>query len=65
MHYKMLYIQFKFNLYVIHFSAEKIKVKEYVPAYLNPFIQDQDMITGVSFASGATGLDPLTSRINV
>ncbi|CAH1435428.1 unnamed protein product [Lactuca virosa] len=44
--------------------AEKIKVKEYVPAYLNPFIQDQDMITGVSFASGATGLDPLTSRIN-
>ncbi|KAI3724499.1 hypothetical protein L2E82_36279 [Cichorium intybus] len=44
--------------------AEKIKVKEYVPPYLNPFIEDQDLITGVSFASSATGIDPLTAKIN-
>ncbi|KAJ0781615.1 putative SGNH hydrolase superfamily [Helianthus annuus] len=43
----------------------KINVKEYVPPYLDPFIEDEDLITGVSFASGATGLDPLTSTINV
>ncbi|KAI3776500.1 hypothetical protein L1987_46285 [Smallanthus sonchifolius] len=45
--------------------AELINVKEYVPPYLDPFIEDQDLITGVSFASGATGLDPLTSTINM
>ncbi|KAJ0568598.1 putative triacylglycerol lipase [Helianthus annuus] len=45
--------------------AEKINVKEYVPPYLDPFIEDEDLITGVSFASGATGLDPLTSTINM
>nr|XP_043634871.1 GDSL esterase/lipase EXL3-like [Erigeron canadensis] len=45
--------------------AEKVLVKEYVPPYLDPFIEDQDMITGVSFASGATGYDPLTSTINM
>lgn len=46
-------------------SAEIINVKEYVPPYLDPLIEDQDLITGVSFASGATGLDPFTSTINV
>ncbi|KAK1441038.1 hypothetical protein QVD17_06874 [Tagetes erecta] len=45
--------------------AEIINVKEYVPPYLNPLIEDQDLITGVSFASGATGLDPMTSTINM
>ncbi|KAL8255110.1 hypothetical protein R6Q59_033331 [Mikania micrantha] len=45
--------------------ADTINVKEYVPPYLDPFIEDEDLITGVSFASGATGLDPLTSTINM
>ncbi|XP_071700528.1 GDSL esterase/lipase EXL3-like [Rutidosis leptorrhynchoides] len=45
--------------------AERVQVKEYVPAYMEPFIEDEDMITGVSFASGATGFDPLTSTINM
>nr|XP_043632937.1 GDSL esterase/lipase At1g59030-like [Erigeron canadensis] len=45
--------------------AEKLLVKEYVPPYLDPFIDDEDMITGVSFASAATGFDPLTSTINM
>ncbi|XP_076949243.1 GDSL esterase/lipase At5g42170-like [Bidens hawaiensis] len=45
--------------------AEKINVKQYVPPYLDPFIEDEDFITGVSFASGATGLDPLTATINM
>nr|GFA00614.1 GDSL esterase/lipase EXL3-like [Tanacetum cinerariifolium] len=45
--------------------AENLKIKEYVPAYIDPRIRDNDLITGVSFASGATGLDPLTSHINM
>ncbi|KAK1588754.1 hypothetical protein Q3G72_026687 [Acer saccharum] len=43
--------------------AEGFGVKEIVPAYLDPNLQPQDLITGVSFASGASGYDPLTSKI--
>ncbi|KAI9165745.1 hypothetical protein LWI28_019726 [Acer negundo] len=44
--------------------AEGFGVKEIVPAYLDPNLQTQDLITGVSFASGASGYDPLTSKIS-
>lgn len=50
---------------LLFYLAEKLNVKQYVPPYLDPFIEDEDFITGVSFASGATGLDPLTATINV
>ncbi|KAK3224367.1 hypothetical protein Dsin_011392 [Dipteronia sinensis] len=43
--------------------AQGFGVKEIVPAYLDPNLQTQDLITGVSFASGANGYDPLTSKI--
>ncbi|KAK0603021.1 hypothetical protein LWI29_000559 [Acer saccharum] len=43
--------------------AEGFGVKEIVPAYLDPNLQPQDLITGVSFASSASGYDPLTSKI--
>ncbi|KAK2656950.1 hypothetical protein Ddye_010002 [Dipteronia dyeriana] len=43
--------------------AQGFGVKEIVPAYLDPNLQPQDLITGVSFASGACGYDPLTSKI--
>ncbi|GJT01863.1 GDSL esterase/lipase-like protein, partial [Tanacetum coccineum] len=45
------------------YLAKALGVKEYLPAYLDPLIQDNDLITGVSFASGGTGLDPLTSTL--
>ncbi|KAI3724497.1 hypothetical protein L2E82_36277 [Cichorium intybus] len=46
------------------FFAKALGVKEYVPAYLNPFIKEKDLLTGVSFASGGTGYDPLTATLS-
>ncbi|OWM68222.1 hypothetical protein CDL15_Pgr004704 [Punica granatum] len=43
--------------------AEIFGVKELLPAYLDPNLQIQDLLTGVSFASGAAGYDPKTSKI--
>jgi hypothetical protein len=40
-------------------------IKEFVPAYLGTELSDFDLLTGVSFASGASGFDPLTARIMV
>ncbi|XP_052879231.1 GDSL esterase/lipase EXL3-like isoform X2 [Gossypium arboreum] len=42
--------------------AEEFGVKGLVPAYLDPKTQLQDLLTGVSFASGAAGYDPLTAK---
>ncbi|MFS8006615.1 putative triacylglycerol lipase [Helianthus anomalus] len=43
--------------------AAKLGVMDYLPAYLDPSLQNEDMIRGVSFASGASGFDPLTGRL--
>ncbi|KAI8549468.1 hypothetical protein RHMOL_Rhmol06G0026700 [Rhododendron molle] len=43
--------------------AEELGIKELIPAYLDPNLQDKDLPTGVSFASGATGFDPQTPVI--
>ncbi|XP_057973595.1 GDSL esterase/lipase EXL3-like [Malania oleifera] len=43
--------------------AQSFGVKEFLPAYLDPNLQVEDLITGVSFASGGAGFDPLTARI--
>ncbi|GAY68663.1 hypothetical protein CUMW_265900 [Citrus unshiu] len=43
--------------------AEGLGVKETVPAYFDPNLQSKDLATGVCFASGGAGLDPLTSSI--
>nr|XP_043634532.1 GDSL esterase/lipase EXL3-like isoform X2 [Erigeron canadensis] len=45
------------------FFVKALEVKEYLPAYLDPLIQDKDLLTGVSFASGGAGYDPMTSTI--
>ncbi|KAK9062909.1 hypothetical protein SSX86_020099 [Deinandra increscens subsp. villosa] len=45
------------------YIATKLGVKEYLPAYLDPSQQSEDMVTGVSFASAGSGFDPLTSEI--
>lgn len=36
-------------------------IKELLPAYLDPKLQEQELITGVSFSSSGTGLDNLTA----
>ncbi|KAL6909804.1 hypothetical protein ACP4OV_001463 [Aristida adscensionis] len=43
--------------------ASKLGVKELLPAYLSDDLQLNDLLTGVAFASGGSGYDPLTSKI--
>ncbi|KAJ8443591.1 hypothetical protein Cgig2_019573 [Carnegiea gigantea] len=43
--------------------AEEIGIKELVPPYLDPSLQMSDLVTGVSFASGTSGYDPLSSEL--
>ncbi|XP_021908178.1 LOW QUALITY PROTEIN: GDSL esterase/lipase At3g14820-like [Carica papaya] len=43
--------------------AEGFGIKEFLPAYLDPNLQFHDLLTGVSFASGGAGYDPLTSKL--
>ncbi|KAK7280766.1 hypothetical protein RJT34_25833 [Clitoria ternatea] len=43
--------------------AEELGIKELMPAYLKPNLQPADLITGVCFASGGSGYDPLTSTL--
>uniref|UniRef100_A0A1J3GNQ7 GDSL esterase/lipase EXL3 n=1 Tax=Noccaea caerulescens TaxID=107243 RepID=A0A1J3GNQ7_NOCCA len=43
--------------------AEEVGLKSAVPAYLDPDLKPQDLLTGVSFASGGSGYDPLTPKL--
>ncbi|KAJ1421600.1 SGNH hydrolase superfamily [Sesbania bispinosa] len=43
--------------------VEELGIKEYLPAYLDPNLKSSDLLTGVCFASGASGYDPLTPKI--
>ncbi|WVZ59084.1 hypothetical protein U9M48_009284 [Paspalum notatum var. saurae] len=43
--------------------ASRLGIKEYVPAYLGTELSDFDLLTGVSFASGGCGFDPLTAEL--
>ncbi|XP_075105835.1 GDSL esterase/lipase EXL3-like [Nicotiana tabacum] len=42
---------------------DELGIKELMPAYLDPNLQAEDLKTGVSFASGATGFDPQTPAL--
>nr|DAD41676.1 TPA_asm: hypothetical protein HUJ06_015999 [Nelumbo nucifera] len=42
--------------------VQEIGIKELLPAYLDPDLQTEDLHTGVSFASGGAGFDPLTAQ---
>lgn len=46
-------------------AASRLGIKEYVPAYLGTELSDFDLLTGVSFASGGCGFDPLTAELVV
>ena len=46
-------------------SAQGLNVKQLLPPYLGVQHTPEDLLTGVSFASGATGFDPLTPVIVV
>ncbi|KAM7258240.1 hypothetical protein ACFE04_013981 [Oxalis oulophora] len=44
--------------------ATLLGIKDSVPAFLDPNVSDQDIVTGVSFASAGTGFDDLTAHIS-
>ncbi|KAJ1440327.1 SGNH hydrolase superfamily [Sesbania bispinosa] len=43
--------------------VEELGIKEFLPAYLDPNLQPSELATGVCFASGGAGYDPLTSQV--
>ncbi|CAK9178397.1 unnamed protein product [Ilex paraguariensis] len=43
--------------------VEELGIKGLLPPYLDPTLEIEDLITGVNFASGGAGYDPLTSEI--
>ncbi|CAN6205193.1 unnamed protein product [Urochloa humidicola] len=43
--------------------ASRLGLKDLVPAYLGTDLTDDDLLTGVSFASGGSGYDSLTSTL--
>jgi len=45
------------------FFVEGLSIKDLLPAYLDPKLQDSDLITGVNFASSGSGLDNLTNNV--
>ncbi|KAG2698297.1 hypothetical protein I3760_07G144900 [Carya illinoinensis] len=45
------------------FLVEELGIKELLPAFRDPTLQPKDLLTGVSFASGGAGYDPLTSNM--
>ncbi|KAI5386759.1 hypothetical protein KIW84_073057 [Lathyrus oleraceus] len=45
------------------FIASYLGLKELVPPYLDPNLSDEELITGVSFASAGSGFDPLTPTL--
>ncbi|KAL5710720.1 hypothetical protein ACHQM5_021250 [Ranunculus cassubicifolius] len=45
------------------FTAESLGIKTVVPAFLDPKLKKEDLLTGVSFASSASGYDDLTANL--
>lgn len=46
------------------FLASMLGLKETVPPFLEPNIPDKELLTGVSFASGGSGFDELTTAVS-
>ncbi|KAL7142630.1 hypothetical protein ABFS83_08G136800 [Erythranthe nasuta] len=50
-------------LKLILLNNSYVGIKEYVPPYLDPKLRVDELMTGVCFASGGSGFDPLTSQL--
>lgn len=48
---------------VSDFLASALNIKDTVPPFLNPDLSDQELLTGVSFASGESGIDDFTASL--
>ncbi|KAI4316967.1 hypothetical protein L6164_024887 [Bauhinia variegata] len=43
--------------------VKELGIKDLVPSYKDPNLKPNDLLTGVSFASGGSGYDPLTPKL--
>ncbi|PRQ27257.1 putative triacylglycerol lipase [Rosa chinensis] len=43
--------------------VEAFGIKELLPPYMDPSLEPNDLLTGVNFAAGGVGYDPLTSEV--
>ncbi|KAI4296850.1 hypothetical protein L6164_036770 [Bauhinia variegata] len=50
---------------ITDFIASYIGVKDLVPPYLDPKLNDEELLTRVSFACAGSGFDPLTPSLSV
>ncbi|ESW14082.1 hypothetical protein PHAVU_008G251600 [Phaseolus vulgaris] len=48
---------------VSDFLASALNIKDTVPPFLNPNLSDEELLTGVSFASGQSGIDEFTPSL--
>ncbi|XP_004248462.1 GDSL esterase/lipase At5g45960-like isoform X1 [Solanum lycopersicum] len=48
---------------VTDYLAWYVGIKDFVPPYLDPSLSLDELMTGVSFASGSSGFDPLTAQL--
>lgn len=69
----------KLKIYILHLLIVKdsklfcfyfilvdvLGIKPLLPPYADPNLQLEDLLTGVNFASGGAGFDPLTSKTAV
>ncbi|RDX74228.1 GDSL esterase/lipase, partial [Mucuna pruriens] len=46
------------------FIASMLNLKDTVPPFLDPNLSDEELLTGVSFASGGSGFDDLTTTLS-
>lgn len=58
-------VNLSFVLSFIIITAEELGIKSSVPAYFDPNLKREDLLTGVSFASGGSGYDPITPKLVV
>lgn len=49
---------------VIDFLASALKLKDTVPPFLDPNLSNEELLSGVSFASGGSGFDDLTTIVS-
>jgi len=50
---------------MVNVSVEELGIKEFLPAYLDSNLEPGELVTGVCFASGGAGYDPLTAQTSV
>lgn len=65
LYYIFIIFLFFFCRNFLVFIAEELGIKPFIPAYRDPNLKPEDLLTGVTFASGGAGYVPLTTQIAV